>query len=156
MEKINILKYLTIHNIAETIIALLLVALVYTLIRNGIKAKSKKVPLYLLSIFVTFIILSFYKTLLFPYFVSCGLIIFCICFLQAISTLASFQQTYHTSMPHQTFSSYHVLTLVIWHLSLPSSIHTALSANLRYGRSGHPYRPVYLYRNDFSKYDMLT
>lgn len=78
MEKINILKYLTIHNIAETIIALLLVALVYTLIRNGIKAKSKKVPLYLLSIFVTFIILSFYKTLLFPYFVSCGLIIFAV------------------------------------------------------------------------------
>ena len=78
MENINIFKYLTVHNTAETIIALLLVALVYTLIRNGIKAKNKKSPLYLLGIFAVFIFLSFYKTLLFPYIVSCGLVIFSI------------------------------------------------------------------------------
>ena len=42
MENINVLKYLTDSNIAEFIIAILLVTLVYALIRNGIKAKSKK------------------------------------------------------------------------------------------------------------------
>lgn len=78
MENINIFKYLTVHNIAETIFALLLVAFVYTLIRNGIKAKNKKSPLYLFGIFTIFILLSFYKTLLFPYIVSCGLVIFSI------------------------------------------------------------------------------
>lgn len=76
MENINVLKYLTDSNIAEFIIAILLVTLVYALIRNGIKAKSKKMPLYLLGIFSIFILLSFYKTLMFPYLVSCGLFIF--------------------------------------------------------------------------------
>lgn len=76
MENINVLKYLTDSNIAEFIIAILLLTLVYALIRNGIKAKSKKMPLYLLGIFSIFILLSFYKTLMFPYLVSCGLFIF--------------------------------------------------------------------------------
>lgn len=40
MENINVLKYLTDSNIAEFIIAILLVTLVYALIRNGIKAKK--------------------------------------------------------------------------------------------------------------------